>query len=68
VTEPAPTAAQLRAEQLLTVEEVAERWRVEKSQIHRLVRTDRLPCVRTGRYVRFLPAQIVDFEQAGGSE
>jgi len=48
--------------QLLTAEQLAERWQVPTSQVWRLARTDAIPTVRLGRYVRFNPAAIEAFE------
>lgn len=48
--------------QLLKAEQLAERWQVPVSQIWRLARTDAIPTVRLGRYVRFNPAAIEAFE------
>jgi excisionase family DNA binding protein len=43
--------------QLLTAEQVAERYQVPVSQIYRLSRDGHLPAVRLGRYYRYsLPA------------
>ena len=38
---------------ILTAEELAERWRVETSQVYRLARDGRIPTVKVGRYYRF---------------
>ncbi len=48
--------------QLLTAEQLAERWQVPASQIWRLARNNAIPTVRLGRYVRFNPAAIEAFE------
>ena len=48
--------------QLLTAEQLAARWQVPVSQIYRLTREDHIPAVRLGRYVRFAPAAIEQFE------
>lgn len=57
---------QLTAAQLLTAEQVGERWQVPKAHVYRLARDGRLPCVRVGRYMRFTVAAIDAWEQAGG--
>ena len=57
---------QLTAAQLLTAEQVGERWQVPKAHVYRLARDGRLPCVRVGRYMRFTVATIDAWEQAGG--
>lgn len=51
---------------LLTSDELAERWQVSPAHIYRLVRTNRIPVVRLGRYYRFLPEDIDQFERDGG--
>jgi excisionase family DNA binding protein len=39
--------------QLLTAEQLADRWQVRTSHVYRLAREGRIPCVRLGRYQRF---------------
>ena len=39
--------------QLLTAEQVAERWQVPKSQVYRLTRDGAIPTVKLGRYYRY---------------
>jgi excisionase family DNA binding protein len=56
----------LTAAQLLTAEQLAERWQVNRLHVYRLVREDRLPAVRIGRYVRFHLAVVEAWEQSGG--
>jgi excisionase family DNA binding protein len=48
--------------QLLTAEQLAERFQVPVSQIYRLTRDGTLPAVRLGRYYRYSPAAIEAFE------
>jgi excisionase family DNA binding protein len=48
--------------QLMTAEELAERWQVQKSHIYRLVREDKIPVVKLGRYYRFHPDEIAKWE------
>lgn len=57
----------LTAAQLMTVEQLAERWQVDASHVYRLTRHGALPVVRLGRYYRFRLAAIEEFEQAGGT-
>ena len=54
--------------QLLTADQVAERWQVPKSQVYRLTRDGAVPAVRLGRYYRYRLDAIEAFElgQAGG--
>jgi excisionase family DNA binding protein len=51
---------------LLTAQQVAERWQVEASQVYRLARAGRLPCVRIGRWRRFRLEDVEEFERTGG--
>ena len=39
--------------QLMTAEQLADRWQVPKSQVYRLAREGRIPTVEIGRYYRF---------------
>lgn len=43
----------LTVSQLLTAEQLAERWQVPVSQVYRLTRNGQLPAVRIGRYYRY---------------
>jgi len=54
------------ATRLMTADDVAERWQVPKSHVYRLERTGKLPSVRLGRYRRFRPDAIEEFERDGG--
>jgi excisionase family DNA binding protein len=49
--------------QLLTAEQLAERWQVEASQVYRLTRDQKIPVVRLGRYYRYRLDAIEAFEQ-----
>ena len=40
-------------DRLLTAEELAARWQVERSHVYRLSREGAIPAVRLGRYYRF---------------
>ncbi len=50
--------------QLLTAEQLAERWQVPKSHVYRLAREGRIPTVELGRYRRFRLDQIEAYEQS----
>ena len=50
------------AGQLLTAEQIAERWQVRPSHVYRLTRDGRIPSVKLGRYYRYSPAAIQAFE------
>jgi excisionase family DNA binding protein len=49
--------------QLLTAEQLAERWQVKPSQIYRLSRERELPTVRIGRYYRYSIDAVEAFER-----
>lgn len=49
--------------QLLTAEQLAERWQVQTSHVYRLTRDGAIPSVRLGRYYRYHPAAIEAFER-----
>ena len=51
----------LTRDQLLTAEQLAERWQVPKSHVYRLTR-GRDPAVRLGRYYRYRLDEIEAFE------
>ena len=55
---------------LLTAEQLAERWQVPATQIYRLAREDKIPVIRLGRYRRFRLDQIEAYEtkQADGGD
>jgi excisionase family DNA binding protein len=59
-TRPLPSAMQ----PLLTLSEVAGLLRLSDKTIQRLVAARRLPCVRIGRRVRFLSADVFRFVAA----
>lgn len=56
----------LVASRLLTADELAERWQVERSHVYRLTRRGVLPAVSLGRYYRYRLDAIERFEIAGG--
>ncbi|MDA8253371.1 MAG: helix-turn-helix domain-containing protein [Rhodospirillales bacterium] len=49
-------------ERLLTLQEVAERWRVSTKTIQRLIAAGRLRAVRIGRNIRLHPLEIKKYE------
>lgn len=65
---PNPGRAGARASQLLTAEQVAERFQIPRSHVYRLTREGQLPCVKLGRYRRYRIAEIETFEADGGTE
>ena len=48
--------------QLLTADQLAERWQVPKSHVYRLARNETIPAVKIGRYYRFRLDQIERWE------
>lgn len=60
-------ARSLEASMLLTADQVAGRWQVPKSQVYRLVREDRLPAVKVGRYYRFRVDVLERWELESGA-
>ena len=55
------------AHQLLTADDLAERWQVPKSHVYRLTREGLIPAVRLGRYYRYRLEDIEKFEAEGGT-
>jgi excisionase family DNA binding protein len=53
--------------QLLTADQLAERWQVPKSHVYRLTREGQVPAVKLGRYYRYRLDAIERFE-LGGAE
>lgn len=56
------------AVQLLTAEQVAERWQVPVSHAYRLAREGKVPHVRLGKYVRFKLDAIERFENGDNNQ
>ena len=52
--------------QLLTADQLAERWQVPKSHVYRLTRDEEIPAVKLGRYYRYRLDVIERFEIADG--
>jgi excisionase family DNA binding protein len=50
--------------QLLTADQLAERWQVPKSHVYRLAREGQIPTVELGRYRRWRLDVIEQFEQS----
>lgn len=48
--------------QLLTADQLAERWQVPKSHVYRLTREGKIPAVELGRYRRYRLDAIERFE------
>ncbi len=53
--------------QLLTAEQLAERWQVPKSHVYRLTRQGAIPAVELGRYYRYRLDAIERFETGEGA-
>lgn len=56
-------AQTLVAAQLLTADELAERWQVPKQHVYRLTRDGSIPVVRLGRYFRYRIDAIERWEE-----
>ncbi|MGI8729221.1 MAG: helix-turn-helix domain-containing protein [Solirubrobacteraceae bacterium] len=54
--------------QLMTADQLAERWQVPKSHVYRLAREGRIPTVELGRYRRFRVDAIEAFERGDVAE
>lgn len=52
------------ASQLLTAEQLAERWQIPRAHVYRLAREGRIPTVKLGRYTRFRLDSIERWEAA----
>jgi excisionase family DNA binding protein len=48
--------------QLLTADQLADRWQVPTSQVYRLTRDGAIPAVKLGRYYRYRLDAIERFE------
>ena len=59
---------QTEVRQLLTADQLADRWQVSKAQIYRLARDGRIPAVPIGRYYRFRLSAIERREAAQETE
>lgn len=56
----------LRADQLLTAEQLSDRWQIPKSHVYRLTRSGAVPAVRLGKYYRYRIDDIERWEREGG--
>jgi excisionase family DNA binding protein len=50
------------AGQLMTAEQLADRWQVPKAHVYALTRRGEIPAVRLGKYYRYRLDQIESFE------
>ena len=50
--------------QLLTADQLAERWQVPTSHVYRLARENRIPTVELGRYRRWRLDAIEQYEKS----
>jgi excisionase family DNA binding protein len=48
---------------LLTAEDLAERWQVPKAHVYALARRGDIPVIELGKYKRFHPDAIDEFER-----
>jgi excisionase family DNA binding protein len=44
--------------ELLTAHQLAQRWQVSEKTLRRWMASERLPCIRVGRLVRFDPGDV----------
>lgn len=56
----------MKSNQLLAVEEVADILQVRVHRVYDMARQGIIPAVRLGRQLRFSPAKIQEFIDAGG--
>jgi excisionase family DNA binding protein len=56
------------AGQLLTAEQLADRWQIKSSTVYALTRKGSIPTVRLGRLYRYRLSAVEDYERAGGGE
>ncbi len=54
--------------QLLTADQLAERWQVPASQVYALTRRGEIPVVKLGRYYRYRLDAIEQFENSFNTE
>lgn len=52
--------------QLLTADQLADRWQVPKAHVYALTRRGEIPTVKLGRYYRYRLDQIEAFETGDG--
>jgi len=48
---------------LLTIPELAEHFRVSKNWVYEQTRKHRLPCLRLGKNIRFLPEHVAEISE-----
>jgi excisionase family DNA binding protein len=53
----------LSANQLLTADQLAQRWQVPRSHVYRLSRSGQIPHVKLGRYLRYRVDAIEAWEE-----
>lgn len=53
--------------QLLTADELADRWQVPKTHVYALTRRGAIPAVKLGKYYRYRIDQIEQFETGAQS-
>jgi excisionase family DNA binding protein len=63
IREEVQTALRAEPDQLLTVEELAERLRVPESWVYEQSRQGKIPTVRVGRYVRFSLKAVLESQK-----
>jgi excisionase family DNA binding protein len=63
-----PSEPESGATQLLTAEQVGQRFQIPVSQVYRLAREEKLPCLKIGKYRRFRIEALEEWEAAGGTD
>lgn len=61
---PSRSAAGNQIAPLLTIAEVAELLRTSEQTVRRLVAARRIPCLRIGRQIRFVPGDVFRWLEA----
>ena len=65
---PSAAGPNSEASQLLTAEQLADRWQVKKSTVYLRTREGSIPAVRIGRLYRYRLQAIEQYEIGGGGE
>jgi len=52
---------------LITIEELCEELKLEKSWVYQRTRINKIPCIRFGKYLRFRLSDVVEYFEKGES-
>ncbi len=58
----------MTAGQLMTAEQLAERWQIKTSHVYRLARDGKIPVVELGRYRRWRLDAVEAFERGDAAD